>query len=85
MGVSRVKIVLTAESEEKAKIIHSSLLPDNKPLPQGLEVRSEQVGRDVIFYIECRRPLSSLLATVDDVLKMAQLAEGVADSIDSRC
>ena len=85
MRVSRVKIVLTAESEGKARIIHSSLLPDNKPLPQGLEVRSEQVGRNVIFYIECSRPLSSLLATVDDVLKMAQLAEGVVGSMGGRC
>ena len=79
--VSRAKIVLTAESKEKAKRIHLALLPDNKPLPQGLAVKSEQKGMEIVFEIECARPLSSLLATIDDILKMAQLSEKITDML----
>ena len=76
-------LVLEFESDREASVVFGSISPDNTPLPQGLEVSSEIEGRRIVFHIRCKRPIMSLLATLDDILKMSALAEGISSSTKS--
>ncbi|GBC70003.1 hypothetical protein HRbin01_01710 [archaeon HR01] len=68
-------IEMVFQDVEAARIVFQAIDPDNKPLPQGLEIEAVQVDRVIHIAISCSRPLQSFLATLDDILKMARLAE----------
>lgn len=61
------------DSEEEAKLVLSALSPDNVPLPEGLKLSMHVDGCKLVSEIECKRPVSSLLNTLDDILSMASL------------
>ena len=65
-------------TDEEAKTVYQALEPDNKPLPKGLELNTKLEGRRVVFEVRCGRPIMSLLATLDDILRMSALAENIA-------
>lgn len=70
---SRIRIRF--RTAEDASIVSRALKPDDRPLPEGLEVDTTQEKNEVLVEIVCRRGLLSFLTTVDDVLRMASLAE----------
>ena len=70
---------MSFKDDRIAKVVYSSLLPDNKPLPKGLTINTTLKKCEIIFEIRCKRPLMSLLATIDDILKMAALAEELSE------
>lgn len=74
-------LVIEFENPREANIVFSSISPDNKPLPKGLELSADIEGGRVVFHIRCRRPIMSLLATLDDILRMSALAERISKSI----
>lgn len=71
------------EDAETAQAVYSSIKPDDKPLPKGLEVETSLDGNTVVVTVECRRMLASLLATLDDVLSMAALSEKIYKMLKS--
>jgi len=50
-----------------------ALQPDNEPLPSGMELSARMSGCEVVFEIRSRRPIISLLATLDDILVSTML------------
>lgn len=60
--------------EKVTEVVTRALAPDNDPLPSGLNLEMLRDGNVVIFRILCRRPVRSLLATLDDILSMSILA-----------
>ncbi|MCS6784040.1 MAG: KEOPS complex subunit Pcc1 [Candidatus Caldarchaeum sp.] len=62
---------------EEASIVARALKPDDKPLPEGLQVETKHSGNEVVVEIVCHRGFTSFLATVDDVLKMASVSEKI--------
>ncbi len=74
-------LVIEFEDHKEASIVFNSISPDNKPLPQGLELYPRIDSNKIIFQIRCRRPIMSLLATLDDILRMSALAERIAKSV----
>ncbi|MEM0089825.1 MAG: KEOPS complex subunit Pcc1 [Nitrososphaerota archaeon] len=69
----KAKLEVIYDSEEEANIVLSALLPDNVPLPEGLRLSMYVEGCKLVSEIECKRPISSLLNTLDDILSMASL------------
>ncbi|MCL7385718.1 MAG: hypothetical protein LZ158_05095 [Thaumarchaeota archaeon] len=65
------------DSEEEANLVISALSPDNAPLPEGLKILMYVDGCRLVSEIECRRPILSLLNTLDDILSMASLIKRV--------
>jgi len=69
----RATLEVIYDSEEEANLVLSALSPDNTPLPKGLRILMYVKGCKLVSEIECRRPISSLLNTLDDILSMASL------------
>uniref|UniRef100_A0A7C5LD94 KEOPS complex subunit n=1 Tax=Caldiarchaeum subterraneum TaxID=311458 RepID=A0A7C5LD94_CALS0 len=65
------------EDAETAQTVYRSIKPDDKPLPKGLLVETSVEGSTITVSVDCSRGLASLLATVDDILRMAALSEKV--------
>ncbi len=75
------RIELTFDDMETAQIVFHAISPDNKPLPSGLELNSSLESRTIVMEITCYRQLASLLATIDDILRMAALAENTVKNV----
>ncbi|MCS7136399.1 MAG: KEOPS complex subunit Pcc1 [Nitrososphaerota archaeon] len=69
----KATLEIVYDSEEGASLTLSALSPDNVPLPEGLRLSMRVEGCKLVSEIECRRPISSLLNTLDDILSMASL------------
>lgn len=68
-----VKIIFA--DTDTAASVYGAIKPDDKPVPEGLEVETKLEGCVVESTINCERGLASFLATVDDIFRMAALAE----------
>ena len=71
---SEAELCMEFEDEVLAELILRSLQPDNEPLPRGLAISVRRDGSKVIFRISSQRPVSSLLATIDDIIVMTLVA-----------
>ncbi len=72
---SEAQLIMRFESGEAAEMVLEALAPDNEPLPRGLRISVQREGSAVIFKISSKRSVMSLLATLDDIISMAALAE----------
>ena len=72
---SKIEIILEFSEKDIAKKIFKAINPDNKPLPKGLKIKSWIDNKKIFFYIECKRGLSSLLFTINDIFEMISLSE----------
>ena len=70
---AEAELLMSFESGGLAELVLRSLELDNEPLPEGLRLDVEREGRTIRFRIYSSRPVSSLLATIDDILAMAAL------------
>lgn len=70
-----VRIIFTDTST--AESVYGAIKPDDNPLPEGLEVDTRLDGCIIESVIVCERGLPSFLATVDDIFRMAALAEKI--------
>jgi tRNA threonylcarbamoyladenosine modification (KEOPS) complex Pcc1 subunit len=66
---------------DTAVSVYGAIKPDDKPVPEGLEVETRLEGRVVESTISCERGLASFLATVDDIFRMAALAEKIHKTV----
>ena len=72
---SRVRIVLRYGDERTARAVAEAVSPDNLEAPQGLRVETWVHGGEVFTAIEGRRPLETIVSTVEDLLSCVQAAE----------
>ncbi|MEM2084003.1 MAG: KEOPS complex subunit Pcc1 [Nitrososphaerota archaeon] len=72
---SEIEIILKFSEKNIAEKIFKAISPDNKPLPKGLKINSCIDNNKIFFYIECKRGLSSLLFTINDIFEMISLSE----------
>ena len=69
------EIVLAYDDSATAKAVADAVSPDNSRTPRGLTVATARTRRRVITNIRCRKKLSTFIATVDDLLSSASIAE----------
>jgi len=74
------RIRMCFEDASIAEIVMRALQPDNEPLPSGMELSARMSGCEVVFEIRSRRPIISLLTTLDDILVSTMLVLRVVQS-----
>lgn len=76
------RLRMRLENSSIADLVMRALQPDNQPLPEGLELSMRREDSELVFEIRSRRPIASLLATLDDIVASAILALKAARQID---
>lgn len=76
------RIKMSFDDSSIAKLVLKALQPDNEPLPSGMELSSRMSDGEVVFEIRSRRPIMSLLATLDDIIASAILVLKAAQALD---
>jgi hypothetical protein len=71
----QAEIVLRYRNSSTAKAVARAISPDNLETPSGLTIRTIHRQREVITRIECEQKLATFIATIDDLLSCASLAE----------
>lgn len=80
---SKAELRMRFESEFMAELVMKALQPDNEPLPRGLSIIVERDGRTLVFEVKSRRPIMSLLATLDDIISSAILVLKAAKAVEA--
>lgn len=75
MGSFKAEIIISYESETVAKAVAEAVSPDNVKIPLGLYIKTENRQNNVWAYIECKKSLKTLIATLDDLLSAISIAE----------
>lgn len=76
-------IKLDFQSSEVAKQILEAISPDNAPLPKGLTIDCSVKGTKLLIAIQCERSISSLGATLEDIMSAIDLSLRTSKSISS--
>ncbi|TFG33486.1 hypothetical protein EU528_00165 [Candidatus Thorarchaeota archaeon] len=76
-------IKLDFQSSEVANRILESIKPDNTPLPHGLTIDCSVKGTKLLIMIQCERNISSLGATLEDIMSAIDLSMRTSNSIIS--
>ncbi|MHA1136393.1 MAG: KEOPS complex subunit Pcc1 [Candidatus Thorarchaeota archaeon] len=75
-------IKLDFQSPDVAKRILEAITPDNTPLPKGLAIDCSVEESKLLITIECERSISSLGATLEDIMSAIDLSMRTSKSID---
>ena len=76
------KITLEYADEKTAEAISNSISPDNFKTPIGLNVETILEKNKVVSHITCESKLSTFIATIDDLLFSASIAEKTLRTIN---
>ena len=69
------EIILNYEKAEIAEAVAKAVSPDNFKTPRGLSIKTTWRKEKVLTKIECKRKLSTFIATIDDLLFCVSTAE----------
>jgi hypothetical protein len=72
---AQAEIVIHYENSSIAKAVAIALSPDNLTTPTGLTARTMRKQRKVITEIKCKGKIDTFIATIDDLLSSASIAE----------
>lgn len=72
---AKATITLQYSNSRIAEAVSTAISPDNFKTPEGLLVRTVRNQKQVITSIKSDRKLSTLIATLDDLLFSASTAE----------
>lgn len=81
------KIILAYRNKREAEAVAKAVSPDNVKVPSGLLVKTTHRGAKVFTIIKCEMALPTFIATIDDLLSCASVAEkafSVASEVESR-
>lgn len=69
------EISLSYEKVREAEAVAEAVAPDNVKAPQGLFIKTERRGKQVLTLITCETRLQTFIATIDDLLSSVSVAE----------
>lgn len=69
------KITLSYENEREAEAIAKAVSPDNVKVPSGLFIKTVRRREKVLTLVRCKMRLQTFIATLDDFLCCASVAE----------
>jgi len=75
-------IKLNFHSSNLTKQILESISPDNTPLPSGLSIDCSIEDTKLIITIQCERNISSLGATIEDIMSAIDLSLRTSQSTE---
>lgn len=76
-------IKLDFQSSNVAKRTLQAITPDNAPLPRGLTIDCSVEETKLLITIQCERSISSLGATLEDIMSAIDLSLRTSKSISS--
>jgi len=76
-------IKLDFQSSDVAKQIREAITPDNTPLPRGLTITCSVEETKLLITIQCERSISSLGATLEDIMSAIDLSLRTSKSISN--
>ncbi|MEM1727956.1 MAG: KEOPS complex subunit Pcc1 [Nitrososphaerota archaeon] len=75
------KIRMSFDDSSTAELVMRALQPDNEPLPRGIKLSARMSNGEIVFAVRTRRPIASLLTTLDDIIASAILALKAAQAV----
>ena len=75
-------IKLDFQSSNIATRILEAIKPDNTPLPKGLTIDCSVKGTKLLITIQCERGISSLGATLEDIMSAIDLSLRTSKSMN---
>ena len=81
------KIILAYRNKREAEAVAKAVSPDNVKLPSGLAIKTTHRDAKVFTSIKCETTLPTFVATIDDLLCCASIAEkafSVASEVEGR-
>jgi hypothetical protein len=75
-------IELDFESETMARRILSTIVPDNSPLPSGLEIECAIHDKSLSIEIRSERSIESLGSTLEDIMSAIDLSMRTSDTLE---
>jgi len=76
-------IKLDFQSSDVAKQTLEAIAPDNAPLPRGLTITCSVEETKLLITIQCERSISSLGATLEDIMSAIDLSLRTSKSISN--
>ena len=70
-------IIVKCLNHEIAKMLRSSIDPDNEPLPTHIEIKTKLRDNTYQITVETHNNLPSLLATTDEILQTLLLIQNL--------
>jgi hypothetical protein len=77
-------IILEYSNPKTAKAITNAISPDNTKTPKGLKINTINNNCQVITNIECTEKMTTLIATIDDLLSSTITAEKTLQTINKQ-
>jgi hypothetical protein len=77
------KIRLEFQSSSVANRILEAIVPDNTPLPSGLTIDCSVEGTKLLIAIHSERSVSSLGATLEDIMSAIDLSLRTSQSVNN--
>ena len=72
-----VEIVSEYNEDSNAEIVAKAVAPDNSEETYESFIETKKLGNKVVSHIKCERKLTTLIATIDDLLFCISTAERV--------
>ena len=69
------RITLSYKNAREAKAVAKAVSPDNVKVPSGLVIKTTKRGCKVFTTVQCKKGLSTFIATIDDLLSCVSVAE----------
>jgi len=79
----KAEIVLECDSNKDAEALAVAISPDNVEAKPYLSVKTEANGNKVLTRIECDKKMSTLAATIDDLLFCIATAERILEAAEN--
>lgn len=78
----KATISLEYTDEKTAQAIAQAISPDNFKTPTCLQISTTKIKNEVVTQIQCGGKLSTLTATIDDLISSVSVAEKTLKSIN---
>jgi tRNA threonylcarbamoyladenosine modification (KEOPS) complex Pcc1 subunit len=78
------EISLSYKTDRQSKAVADAVSPDNVKIPEGLSIRTEKQGRNVLTHIKCGTSMLTFIATIDDLLAAVSVAERSISTVKNR-
>ena len=71
------------ETVQEAEAVVKAVSPDNVKVPMGLSVETVRSGCHLLTFVDCRKSLETLIATLDDLLACVSIAEKTCEAVET--
>jgi len=78
---SEATVTVQYVDQRTAEAILTAVEPDNRQVPDGIEIEAEAVDGVLTVRVDCVRGIGSLVASLDDLLSCVQAAERAIEEL----